>query len=453
MAAEDRQFVGDVVDDKFRNAYARDRDRVLYSSAFRRLSGVTQVVSSDETFLFHNRLTHSIKVAQIARRLAEKLLVDQNDEITAAGGLDPDAVEAAALAHDLGHPPFGHIAETVLQVSCGVPHEDYTEDPLVTINGFEGNAQSFRIVTRLALRSATQDGLDLTRRTLNGILKYPWLRAGENADNRKWGAYESEKADFEFARAEEPETAIGVQSLEAAIMDWADDITYGVHDLEDFFRAGLTPLAQFDQADHYERDRFLSRVGKALGERNQFSHDEAASSFNWLLEHFIGFSRPYDGTNEMRREIHIAASNLIKYFIENTRVQPDGRQLALSSPLWHRVNLLKQLTWHYVINSPDLASVQQGQKRIIRGLFVCLLDWSTNAKENDRLPTRLREILKATKGDSAAKHELDQLDPHGTEGRAVADYISSLTEAQALELYGRLHGTPGSSMLQGFVRA
>jgi len=161
----------------------RDRDRVLYTSALRRLAGITQVVSPTEGVLFHNRLTHTLEVAQIGRRLAEHFAKD-SDLVAAVGGLDPERVEAAALAHDLGHPPFGHTAEVEL-------------DRLVTdsgvLDGYEGNAQAFRIVTRLAVRNERFPGLNLTRATLNAILKYPWTRQAGGAKNRKWGVYRNEQ--------------------------------------------------------------------------------------------------------------------------------------------------------------------------------------------------------------------------------------------------------------------
>ena len=141
----------------------RDRDRVLYSSAFLRLGHVTQVASPEIGHIFHSRLTHSLKVGQVSRRIAERL---EDQRRRGAGrrlveALDPDAVEAADLAHDLGHPPFGHLAEQELE---SLAHG---------FGGFEGNAQSFRIVTRLSLRSFTEPGPNLTRQTLNGLLKYP----------------------------------------------------------------------------------------------------------------------------------------------------------------------------------------------------------------------------------------------------------------------------------------
>ena len=226
----------------------RDRDRVLYASAFRRLGGVSQVASASERLVFHNRLTHTLEVAQIARRLAENVLRDQPDEAEALGGVDPDVVEAAALAHDLGHPPFGHVAEKRLDK---LVRESSNSD------GFEGNPQSFRIVTKLSLRNQDFHGLNLTRATLNAILKYPWLRGTDGAPREdKWGAYSSESSEFQWARELGPKDT---KSLEAELMDWADDIAYSVHDLDDFYRAGLIPLDRI-LTDSDEQDSFLEKA-------------------------------------------------------------------------------------------------------------------------------------------------------------------------------------------------
>jgi dGTPase len=156
---------------EYRTEFQIDRDRVLYSPHLARLAEVTQVRASGEGFLVHNRLTHSLKVAQLARRIAEKLVKVQED-LSGHVGLDPDAAEAAGLAHDMGHPPFGHIAEKEL--------DSLVRDRGVS-DGYEGNAQTFRIVARLSVGdSSSQEndvdvpGLNLTARTINGLLRYPW---------------------------------------------------------------------------------------------------------------------------------------------------------------------------------------------------------------------------------------------------------------------------------------
>jgi dGTPase len=227
-----------------RTAGERDRDRVMYSTAFQRLAGITQVVPVSAGGAAHSRLTHSLKVAQVARRLAQRV-TKHNEDWTRE--LDPDSVEAAALAHDLGHPPFGHIGE-----------EEINAYALLSgaADGFEGNAQSFRLVTRLAQRWPTVDGeefgLNLTRRTLDGLLKYPWLRNADHTErSRKFGAYRADEHAFSWVReARTPER----RSPAAAVMDWADDLTYAVHDMEDFFRAGLIPLDRLCTSE-IERER------------------------------------------------------------------------------------------------------------------------------------------------------------------------------------------------------
>jgi dGTPase len=248
-----------------RNTFQRDRDRVLYTSAFRRLAWVTQVVSSEEGEPFHNRLTHTLEVAQIGRRLAEKFRCEQSEMAKKLGDVDPDVVEAAALAHDMGHPPFGHTAEEQLRKCMkGVG----------VCDGFEGNAQSFRIVTKLAIRHYDIDGLNLSRATLNAILKYPWLWLEHPEKyNKKWGAYTTEREEFEWARRFGP--ADDHQCAEASVIDLSDDIAYAVHDLEDFYRAGLIPLDRLAIGDD-EVDKFAVGASQALAKEGKPGEYEPA---------------------------------------------------------------------------------------------------------------------------------------------------------------------------------
>ncbi len=216
-------------------------------------------MSADRGYVFHNRLTHSLKVAQLARRISEKLQGRQPQEAAALRAPNPDVAEAAALAHDL-HPPFGHIAEQEL---------DRLTRKEGLADGFEGNAQSFRIVARLGISdavSANSDqtpiirGLNLTRDTLNALLKYPWGH-GENPDKKnKWGFYETERELFHWVRTGHRGHELA-KSCEAEIMDGADDITYAVHDVVDFYCTGQIPIDRLaDDNDPSERQDFFSAL-------------------------------------------------------------------------------------------------------------------------------------------------------------------------------------------------
>lgn len=436
-----------------------DRDRLLYSTEFRRLAGVTQVVSPGEGEIFHSRLTHTLKVAQIGRRLAESLVNrEQNKEIiTAWGGLDPDVVESAAMAHDLGHPPFGHLAEEELNglirevvFSAEQPPNrppappDVKDKRLKEIEGYEGNAQSFRIITKLAIRRrASPNALDLTRATLNATLKYPRLFA---VGEKKYGAFADDRQAFEFARVG---SVLGgaTRSLEAQIMDWADDITYSVHDVEDFYRAGLIPLDRL-RTNSRETTAFLSRAKDRRKKQNRpypIAYDEAPGALTALFGDFIDVEAPYDGTLDRRQHIYGVSSDLIKHFLGKTSLVSPGTEATsgLDIPIDVRtyVELLKDLIWCYVIENPALAAHQHGQRRVIRTLFQVLYD----AIENDQpylFPAAFQDTARQT----------PKSVPAAQKSRLVADAVSSLTDQQALRLYQRLTASSQGSVLDPIVR-
>jgi dGTPase len=417
----------------------RDRDRILYSSAFLRLGQVTQVATPETGYIFHSRLTHSIKVAQVTRGLAQRLR-----RLAKEGKLDPgatrlvecldeDAAEAAALAHDLGHPPFGHLAEKVLQ--------DKAQHAT-----FEGNAQSFRIVTRLALRTANSGdgqapvGLNLTRRTLNGILKYPWLREEEPEDHhKKWGAYpDGDKRAFEWTRRYSAE---GERSLEACLMDWADDVTYAVHDMDDFFRAGLIPLERLTTPDSLELERFqrhlLERTEDLGGaDENPDRYSEAAERF-FSDGPVSTINLPFGGRTDERVTLRQLGSRLIGLYISALELRDaadgDGVELVVDDAVVDQVKVLKQLTWFYVINRPSLAVIQRGQTQIIETLFNMYRS-AVSAGEAHLLPPLFAERVEEVKG-SVSKE------------RVVIDLIAGMTESSAAEIYRQRTGVTQGSVL------
>ena len=420
-----------------RKSFQVDRDRILYSSAFRRLAHITQVVTSQEGHVFHNRLTHSLKVAQVARRLAERLAAEQPQVAKAIGGVDPDVVEAAALAHDLGHPPFGHTAEEQLD-ACAVKAG--------LKDGFEGNAQSFRILTRLAIHRIDYYGLNLTRATLDAVLKYPWLRSPDpqSKRHRKYSIYALDSATYSFVRPQ-PSTD---QSVEASIMDFADDITYSVHDLEDFYLAGLIPL-ELLATDLDELDRFISQWLRELPD-NQVAQVVKADpdrfqSFLNATYNLKGQYRP--GSFEQKAQIKLISSQLIQTYVHSVSLSTeygDRGYLAYNRQREEELKFLQRIVWAYVISNPRMATQRYGQKRIIKTLFEIYLE-AIRDRDLSFIPARfVREFLE-TEDSNADTAAIEQ-----EKIRMAVDIVAGLSEAEAVIHYRRLTGISQDSFLDSW---
>lgn len=413
-----------------RTEFQRDRDRLLYSSAFHRLAGITQIVRAGEQDIFHTRQQHTYKVAQIGRRLAEEC-VDKQPVESGLHGVHPEVVEAACLAHDLGHPPFGHAAEKELD---RLVRETGDED------GYEGNAQTLRIITKLAVRYGKDEclGLDLTRATLAACLKYPWFRNLENPERAgKWSAYTTEADDFQWAREFAKD---GIKSAEAELMDWADDIAYSVHDLEDFHRVNIVPWELI--TDRSNETDFVNEVAadwfsapKDAGRRLRI----AVENIRETLIFFPAVARQnYVGTREQRHHIRNFTSTLIGRYVRSAELSEStaGPAVLINEQSADEVRVLKHLARKYIIGLPALHAQQMGQKRIVRGLFEILMNQTDRASDRF-LPMRLRYIW-------------DELD--GDAQRRAADCIASLTEFEADALYKRLTGSDSGSVLDPIVR-
>jgi dGTPase len=334
------------------------------------------------------------------------------------------------LAHDLGHPPFGHIGE-------------HTLDKLVRANGdtdgFEGNAQSFRVVTKLAVRFPDALGIDLTRATLAAMLKYPWVRGSTGPKSKKWSAYRSEREDFNFARKFH---AGDLKTLEAELMDWADDVAYSVHDLEDFHRCNVIPWRKIFS----NPDAVISGALKSRGTTASAQKDRLTAALERLRKHLFGnfgalLQEAYEGRADQREQLRRMTSQLIGRYIQSIQIVPlhsGKRPVTFDEDAWDEVTVLKQITRDYVIGNPSLMAQQEGQKRILRELFTAIFDAIDDKSEYPAfLPVRLRYLKEISDNQSA---------------RFVADCIATLSEKEAIGLHGRLFGTATGSVLDPIVR-
>jgi dGTPase len=355
-----------------RTPFQRDRDRVIHSVAFRRLKHKTQVFIYHEGDHYRTRLTHSLEVAQISRSLARSLKLDE------------DLAECVALAHDLGHPPFGHTGEDVLK-EC-----------MAAFDGFDHNAQTLRLLTKLERRHARFDGLNLTWETLEGVVKHNGPLTGKDA--RKAAALPA--AIVEYARLHDLQLD-GFASLEAQVAAIADDIAYNNHDVDDGLRAGLF---FFDAA------RELPLVGPALrrveteyaGAPREVLIAEAVSD---LIGAMIG-----DVLAETRRRLEALRP------VDADAVRAAGRPLVDFSPVMKerlgglRAFLFENVYRHYRVNR-----ARSHAKRIVRSLFDLFI------AEPETLPPQWRA-------------------PGAAQARAVCDYIAGMTDRYAIREHQRLFG-------------
>ncbi|MEZ4562369.1 MAG: dNTP triphosphohydrolase [Thermomicrobiales bacterium] len=393
--------------------FRRDRDVLRAAPEFARLRDVTQVMAPGGPGEFQTRHSHSLQVARIGRTLAETLRRDPTSRRAAeqAGGLDPTVVEAAALAHDLGHPPFGHDAEDEL---------DHLLTAAGVADGFEANAQSFRVVCALAGAGAAS-GLDLTRATLAGILKYPWLRGGSAAHPGKWGAYLSEQAVFDWVRAGAAGDARR-PSLEARIMDWADLLAYAVYDFEDFVRSGDIPMA----------DLRASRAGRQWLLDLVFARRRVPASQHELYARVLdrlvtACPVPGGDPRRFRTALRCFANHLVDDAIGGVRLGIGDSVAVHTAPEQHAMIMLTEgLTWHYVIDSSMLAPVRAGQRHIVRELFLAL---AASARHHPVV------------GDAGWRRPIGAPPDDAAHLRRVADTIASMSEREAMRHYAHLERT------------
>ena len=381
-----------------RTEFARDRARIIHSFALRRLAAKTQVAVPWATDFPRTRLSHSLECAQVGR------------ELGAALGADPDLMEGACLAHDIGHPPFGHNGEEALDLiaqSCG---------------GFEGNAQSLRLLIRLEAKTVLPDGksigLNLTRASLDAATKYPWTRA---VNAKKFGVYEDDLEIFNWYRAG---VDSGKSSMEAQIMDWSDDIAYSVHDLEDSLVSGQIKL---DQLSTDLPNLFIVAQQMYLSDITESEMQSALNS----LQKLSCWPRYYDGTHRSLARLKDLASQLVGRFAQAAEVSTQEKygdgdltryNANLVVPRAQRVEvaLLKSMAGHYVINATDSQIRYAEQQKILTQLVEAIL-----ASAPDTLESFFLQDWQRAKTDQARL-------------RVVIDQVASLTDPGALTLHNRL---------------
>ncbi|ADV12944.1 deoxyguanosinetriphosphate triphosphohydrolase [Mesorhizobium ciceri biovar biserrulae WSM1271] len=455
--------------EKYRDQSRRDFARLIHCPSFRRLQGKTQLFPSHESDFFRNRLTHSLEVAQIAKSIA--IRINSTDPFFKRNPINLDMVEFAGLAHDLGHPPFGHNGEATL------------DRLMLRHGGFEGNAQTLRLIARIEKKTTTEFpsasrspravdpvsltdlrlGLNLTYRSLASILKYDRIipqteaaRVSQGSEKKPVkGYYASEGKLVERIKAHvAPEFGDKFRTIECHIMDVADDIAYSTYDLEDAFKANfLTPLAMMAKDDEF-KEKIAAKVRESLSTKLPgVSASFAVSDVNDILgEIFKPLLQFNDATlkklNEGATEAELSfligthtsagsqalaekgylrtsfTSDLVGRFIRGVQVIPDSSCPSMSAvhldvDTFKSVETLKHFAFELLIVSPMLKIAEKRGDQIIKTLFECFMG------DRSLLPSDWRELY-------------GTIDSEAWQARVVCDYISGMSDRYCVEMYARI---------------
>jgi dGTPase len=381
-----------------RTEFMRDRARVIHSAALRRLAAKTQVAVPWENDFQRTRLSHSLECAQIGRELGESL------------GADPDLQDTACLAHDLGHPPFGHNGEEALSAIAS------------DFGGFEGNAQSFRLLVRLEAKTVDTQGnsvgLNLTRASLDGATKYPWLRS---QNPRKFGVYDDDVEVFNWMRSGAP---VDKKCIEAQIMDWSDDCAYSVHDLEDAIFTDQVSVKDFD------RD-FADLYSVMVHDYGSDATQQEAIDAHKRLSALSAWPHYFDGTHRSLARLKDSTSQLIGRFVlaaelETRKVHGAGPLSRYSANLEIprdqviEVDFLKAIAGHYLINAAHSQDRYAKQQIIVSELVEMF---------RAKAPAELDSFF--LKPWNEAVDETARM-------RVIIDQVAALTDPGAYALHARL---------------
>ncbi|MEU8610216.1 deoxyguanosinetriphosphate triphosphohydrolase [Actinoplanes sp. NPDC048791] len=375
-----------------RTQYERDRARVLHSAGFRRLAAKTQVHTAGSDDFLRTRLTHSLEVAQISREMGARL------------GCDPDVVDVAGLAHDIGHPPFGHNGEAALNEAaeaCG---------------GFEGNAQTLRVLTRLEAK-VDGAGLNLTRASLDASCKYPWPR---RPGRRKFGVYDDDRPVFDWIRSSAP--AGERQCLEAQVMDWADDVAYSVHDVEDGVHGRYLSLAPLLH-DAGERAELCADVAATYSDETPEALGEALRLLlaDEVVTAVAGYDGGYRSQVALKRMTSVLTGRFVSSAVGATNSRHGSRpvrrydvDLIVPRTVRNQCALLKGMALRYVMRARAAEDWYERQREILVELVTVL-----GERAPDQLDPMFAELWKAAETDAARL-------------RVVVDQVASLTDPAAV---------------------
>ena len=400
-----------------RSDFERDRSRVIHSAAFRRLQGKTQVFTVGEGDFFRSRLTHSLEVAQIGKGLALRL------------GADPDLVETVSLIHDIGHPPFGHAGE------------DELKRLMMPYGGFEANAQNIRVLTKLETKSKEYQGLNLTRAVIDGQMKYKeaFCKEKVKSGKQKKFIYKENLELVDWASSDARSAIEGGdrewKSFECEIMDWADEVAYAVHDLEDSIHA------RYIAASSFQEDARINSLVREVKKKFKDRDVDTSKVWNSLLnDHLLKKNPDFQfGNRSSEKEKKYNRKSLTSYLINRyikatVRVQRGTvlRDNASERYLYRvdipdefevEVALINKLIWKFVIQSPQVRTLEEKGRYVIRCLFLKFMH-KDNAKY--LLPNDWKEYLP---NDNSVEDT----------ARVVSDYISGMTDGYAQKTYARLY--------------
>lgn len=488
-------------------AFRDDLERIRFSPYFARLAAVTQVISQGAAGqVVHNRLTHTVKVTAVARAIGTALRAGPRRHLLEdLGGCDPVVVQAAASAHDLGHPPFGHLGERVL--------DRVARSRFGLVDGFEGNAQTFRILTALDVHGDRGHGLDLTAAVRAAVLKYPWTRIGypaphpldapvrpkgagpaaEAPGSQKFSAYVLEVPELDLVRRAYPRIRPWQQTVECSVMDVADDIAYSLHDLDDFHRAGVlqhaSVAAEFRAWGRRRTELAgtpmdeLCRAERRPGNSLELLRRRLHAKDSWMVDDEVFVTSvgrvgtdlvdgllavPFDSSIAAERAIGSFTASWITHLQESVEVsaEPSVRagHVLLDRQAWHEVAVLKFVHQRFVLDRPDLALFQRGQARLLVSLVRDLESWLEDPLDASRAPRRLLDLVElATDSyrDLASTAPEMIIGPTGEpatsaddlarlgRGRGIIDYVASMTDDRAVATAATLAGHAGQLWAAG----